>query len=541
MATASSLLSEERFLCSICLEVFTEPVSTPCGHNFCRPCIHEYWDTSDVCQCPFCKRKFSSRPELQVNTTISELVAEFAKMFRVNVSTPHPGLPEKGSILCDICTEMKEKAVKSCLMCLTSFCEVHLEPHQRVSVLKSHKLIDPVSNLDEKMCKRHNKITELYCRTDKACICVLCFKTGHKSHNVISLEEEYEAMIVKNGDVMANIQTMIQSRCDKIDEIENSLDASQKEADEEKEASVQVFTDFLHAIQKNQADLLEVIEERHRAMKQKAEGFLKELRMEVVELKSRRSQLEQLSQSEDHHSFLQNFSSLCSPSNKDWANVGIHSDLSFNEVRRAVAQVTQTADEILEKIPEIKMKRMREHAVDLTLDPDTAHCSLAISQDGKQVATAEKQALPKNPKRFEMYPEVLAKEGFTGGKFYFEVQVKDKNKWAVGVVRESVDRKGDTDLSVSDGYWTIGLDEGIYYTYENSPVTLELLKLLKVGIFVDFDKQVVSFYDADSKSHIYSFSGCHCKEKLYPYFCPQDNKDKMNAAPLVITPVPHTL
>lgn len=173
MATASSLLSEERFLCCICLDVFTEPVSTPCGHNFCRPCIHKYWDSSDVCQCPFCKRTFSSRPELNVNTTMSELAAEFAKLVQVKVSTSDRELPEGTNVLCDICTGMKEKAVKSCLMCLTSFCVVHLEPHQRVSVLKSHKLIDPVINLDERMCKKHNKITELYCRTDKACVCVL--------------------------------------------------------------------------------------------------------------------------------------------------------------------------------------------------------------------------------------------------------------------------------------------------------------------------------------------------------------------------------
>lgn len=247
----ATLLLEERFLCSICLEVFTEPVSAPCGHNFCRSCIHKYWDSSDVCQCPFCKRTFSSRPELHVNTTMSELVAEFAKMVRLKVSTPRPGLPERGSILCDICTEVQERAVKSCLMCLTSFCEVHLEPHRRVSVLKSHKLIDPVSNLDDRMCKMHNKMTELYCRTDEACICVLCFKTDHKSHNVISLEEEFEAVIVKNDDVMEHIQKMIQARCDKIDEIENAVDASRKEADEEKtqacRCSLTSFTRFRRA------------------------------------------------------------------------------------------------------------------------------------------------------------------------------------------------------------------------------------------------------------------------------------------------------
>ncbi|XP_049422203.1 E3 ubiquitin-protein ligase TRIM47-like isoform X2 [Epinephelus fuscoguttatus] len=312
MATSSCLLSEDKFLCSVCLDVFTEPVSTPCGHNFCSACIHKYWDSRDICQCPLCKRTFSPRPQLQVNTFVSELLAEFKSSAQVKASTPDPQLPGTADVLCDICSDLKEKAVKSCLTCLASFCEVHLEPHHRVPTFKSHTLLDPLKNLDDKMCKTHNKITELYCRTDQACVCVLCINTDHKSHSVVPLEEEYEAVMAKKDETMANIQKMIESRCEKIAEIEESLEVSQREAEKEKEASVQVFTDLIRSIQRSQAELVELIEERYRATKQKAEGFLTELRMEVAELQSRSSQLEQLSQSEDHHHFLQSFSTLCS-------------------------------------------------------------------------------------------------------------------------------------------------------------------------------------------------------------------------------------
>ncbi|XP_044041494.1 zinc finger protein RFP-like [Siniperca chuatsi] len=542
MAIASCLLSEEQFLCSVCLDVFIEPVSTPCGHNFCSACIHKYWDSSDICQCPFCKRIFSPRPELQVNTVVSELAAEFKTLVQVKASTPDKQLAGTADVLCDICSEIKENAVKSCLMCLASFCEVHLEPHQRVASFKSHTLLDPVKNLDDRMCKSHNKITELYCRTDQVCICVLCFKTNHKSHNVVPLEEEYEAVMAKKDEAMASIQKMIQSRSEKIVEIENSVVVSQREAEKEKEASVQVFTDLIRSIQRSQAELVEVIEERYRATKQKAECFLKELKMEMAELESRSSQLEQLSQSEDHHHFLQSFPTLCSPLNKDWTNIGVPSDLSFEAVRGAVTLLKQRLGEIMEGLPEIKMKRMREHAVDLTLDPDTAFCSLVISQDGKQVILVDtKQNLPYNPKRFEMYSEVLAKEGFTTGKFYYEVQVTGKTEWIVGVVRESVDRKKDMALSVKNGAWVIGLDDGIYSAYTKSTVKITLKeKLQTVGIFVDYDKGVVSFYDVNSKSHIYSFTGALFTEKLYPYFCLQSNVNGTNSAPLIITPVPQT-
>ncbi|CAN9508171.1 unnamed protein product [Ophioblennius macclurei] len=537
MAAASSLLSEDRFLCSICLDTFTQPVSTPCGHNFCCECLHTYWDKSPICQCPFCKKTFASRPELHVNTTLSDLVAEFAKMVQVKASTSDPQLEEQGAILCDICSEIKHKAVKSCLVCLTSFCEAHLEPHHRVSVLKSHKLIDPIGNLDEKLCKQHCKLTELYCRTDRAFVCAMCFKTDHKSHDVVSLEEEYEAMIDKKDKVMADIQSRIQSRYEKIGQIKNELDASQVFAEKEKVTMVQMFEEFVRSIRRSQAELEEAIEERQRATKQKAEGFLKELETEINDLERWSSELEQLSQSEDHHCFLQNFSTRSLPSNKDWTDIGRLTKASFEPVRESFKQVRQQADEIMETIPEIKMKRMREHAVDVTFDPDTAHQSLIVSKDRKQVTVGTQQNLPNNPKRFEQYPEILGKEGLMSGKAYFEVQVKENTEWIVGVVRESINRKGAEGLSVSNGFWVFQLDEGTYKTYDRRAVTIKLEeKLEKIGVFVDYEKGVVSFYNAHSKLQIYSFTGKSFKEKLYPYF--YNNGEP--PAPLIITPVPQS-
>ncbi|KAG8005608.1 Zinc finger protein RFP [Nibea albiflora] len=390
------------------------------------------------------------------------------------------------------------------------------------------------------MCKIHNKLTELYCRTDKACICALCFKTDHKGHNVVLLEEEYEAVMSKKGAAMANIRKMIESRSKKVAEIKSSVDKAKKE----KEASVQVFTDLISSIQRCQAELVEVIEERYAATKQKAEGFLTELKLEVTELKSRSSQLEQLSQSEDHHHFLQSFPKLCSPLNKDWTNTGVHSDLSFEAVRDSVTQLKQRVDELMEELPEIKMKRMREHAVDLTFDPDTAHCSLVISQDGKQVIDGDtEQSLPRYRKRFEACPEVLTKEGFTTGTFYYEVQVEGSTRWVIGVVKESVNRKTDAPQSVKSGYWTIGLDEGIYKAYRATKHSDEITlkeKPEKVGIFVDYNKGVVSFYNVISKSHLCSFTSCHFTEKVYPYFCLQEYMYGTNSAPLIITPVTQT-
>ncbi|XP_060947387.1 E3 ubiquitin-protein ligase TRIM39-like [Limanda limanda] len=545
MASASSLLSEERLLCSICLDVFTDPVSLSCGHNFCSSCLHTYWDSGDTCQCPMCKREFSTRPELQVNTFISELADEFKKLVQVKASTPGPQLSAV-DVLCDFCSEIKEKAVKSCLTCLFSFCESHLEPHRRVARLKGHTLSEPVKNLDDRMCETHNKMTELYCLKEQAFICFLCLKADHKGHNAVPLEEQYEKVAATKDEAQANMQKLIQTRIEKIAEVEKLLDVSRVDSEKEEQAAVQVFTELIQSIQASQAELVEAIQQRHRGIKQKGEEFLKELRREVTELKSRSSQLEHLSQSQDHYHFLQSFPTLSKPPHESCPDTDLDPDLSFQATRGHLTRLKQRVEEIMEEIPEIRMKRikrMREHAVDLTLDPDTANYSLVISEDGKQVTVddnIEKDKVKDNPKRFDTYCEVLAKEGFTTGKFYFEVQVKGKIRWFVGVVRESVDRKNERVLSVENGFWCIRLVEGKYQTNADSEPIILKEELQKVGVFVDYNKGEVSFYNADSKSHICCITGCCFTEKLYPYFCPDPNYNGTNSAPLVITPVPQT-
>uniref|UniRef100_A0A3B4AY58 RING-type domain-containing protein n=1 Tax=Periophthalmus magnuspinnatus TaxID=409849 RepID=A0A3B4AY58_9GOBI len=115
--------SEETFLCSICLEMFSEPVTTPCGHNFCRHCISQAWDTDGRCTCPLCKRSYSTRPELSVNTLLKEMVSQF----KLEKEKSKSQVSKPGEVKCDLCSEPKLEALKSCLVCLSSFCEKHFE------------------------------------------------------------------------------------------------------------------------------------------------------------------------------------------------------------------------------------------------------------------------------------------------------------------------------------------------------------------------------------------------------------------------------
>uniref|UniRef100_A0A8C2HQU9 RING-type domain-containing protein n=1 Tax=Cyprinus carpio TaxID=7962 RepID=A0A8C2HQU9_CYPCA len=122
MSSSSGPLTEE-LQCSICLDVFTDPVTTPCGHNFCKTCLNKHWDNSQTCSCPYCKETFSQRPDLKINITLREVADHYKK------KSPE----EKNEILCDFCEERKLKALKSCLVCQSSYCETHLESHLKVA------------------------------------------------------------------------------------------------------------------------------------------------------------------------------------------------------------------------------------------------------------------------------------------------------------------------------------------------------------------------------------------------------------------------
>ncbi|KAL0157548.1 hypothetical protein M9458_045624, partial [Cirrhinus mrigala] len=146
---------------------------------------------------------------------------------------------------------------------------------------------------------------------------------------------------------------------------------------------------------------------------------------------------------------------------------------------------------------------------DVTLDPDTANPHLILSDDGKQVSDGDiKQDVPENPKRFDACSCVLAKEGFSSGRFYYEVQVKGKTEWDLGVVRESINRKGTITYTPVNGFCSLALrNENEYDACENPSVSLSLkVKPEKVGVFVDYEEGLVSFYDVGSSSHIYSFT-----------------------------------
>ncbi len=160
--------------------------------------------------------------------------------------------------------------------------------------------------------------------------------------------------------------------------------------------------------------------------------------------------------------------------------------------------------------------------MNVILDADTAHPHLIVSRDGKQVKSGNRQTkgVDGGKDRFNDYLGVLGKDGFSSGCFYFEVQVKGQTEWYLGVTRESVNRKGLIRLSPMNGYCTVCLRDGGYWAYEFTHVSLSLsVDPQRVGVFVDYETGLVSFYDVQSMYHIYSYTDQSFDEKLYPFVC----------------------
>ncbi|CAN9508213.1 unnamed protein product [Ophioblennius macclurei] len=585
MASVGSPPSEDQFLCSICLDVFTDPVSTPCGHNYCKACITGYWDSSKHRQCPMCKKSFGGRQQLRVNTDFRDMLMHFNSM-RMRTGVEIHVKP--GEVPCDICVGPKLKAQKTCLMCLASYCECHLEPHLRVASLKKHKLTEPVSNLEDRVCKKHDKMLELFCQQDQVCICFMCLKDDHVAHEAVPLEQAHREKSAQLLSATCGMKMTEETKSSTVKEVKVSIQRSKVESDSDI-SSIDAFFAALDASLKcRKSELIGVIQKKQKASETEAEGRVAQLEQELAELRGRRSKMEQLLQTDDHLPLLQNWLSLQLPAHTEDRPDPAPQQLSDNSlqiyagiVKKAVARmekaIANEMDLLLHEVslsdscevadgppmargirqddltPADKLTVIQQcHAVNVTLDVSTVSPGLLVSSDRKQLTFCESVwfNLYEHTCKVEGPPFVLATQSYSSGKFYFEVQVCGVGNFWVGVVNTTVSHKG---------CWMLGLyhtNGECYSVFDKSRIEDLFLsqKPERVGVFVDYDAGEVSFYDVDAKTLIYSFTGYNFnptstlksvlssvtgglldqRQKLYPSFSIFASQQ---GSRLVITPV----
>ena len=203
-------------------------------------------------------------------------------------------------VACDVCTGRKLKALKSCLVCLASYCEKHLQPHLQSAPLKKHKLVEPSEKLQENICSRHDEVMKMFCRTDQQCICYLCSVEEHKDHDTVSAAAERTERQRELGLRRQTIQQRVQDTEKDVKLLQQEEEALNGSADKAVKDSEKIFTELIQLMKKRSSDVKQQIRSQQETEVRRVRELQKRLEQEITELKRRDHELKQLSDTEDH-------------------------------------------------------------------------------------------------------------------------------------------------------------------------------------------------------------------------------------------------
>ncbi|NXW01731.1 TRI39 ligase, partial [Fregetta grallaria] len=484
MALAGALERlQEEAICPICLEYMNEPVSIDCGHNFCQGCIAKHCQDKGLWadgpfSCPQCRascHRSGFRPNRQL-ANIVESIRQLGLQGSLGME-PQPGTP---------------------------------------------------------LCAQHDERLKLFCEEDEEAICVVCRESlHHRTHTVYPIEEAVHVYKVK---------------------LQKSLERLLKEIEDTKkrESAERTKTQECKAVKKKRERIVSEFRKLHRLLADEENLLLQKLEEEekrillvinenLARLVEQKSLLEEL--------ILEIKEKIQQPADRLlamlWALDAAHGHCSpfrCEGIRFPSPKAVSVTLKENYSIPErcLGMRDMlKKFKVDVTLDPETAHPELTLSEDRKSVRRGSKKLLLSffdNPKRFGTSPVVLGSQVFFSGRCYWEVQVGDKPEWGLGLCRESASRKGIVLFSPNNGYWVLRLQNGGNYEALTSPISPLTLSVRprRIGIFLDYEAGEISFYNVSDRSHIYTFTD-KFSGNLRPLFFLGAFLGGRNAEPLVIS------
>ncbi|XP_032997857.1 tripartite motif-containing protein 10-like [Lacerta agilis] len=481
MASSSSTDVGEEATCPICMEYLTDPVTLDCGHNYCQGCIVNYCDTWEQMQvgdleCPFCKARMQSGS------------------FRPN--------------------------------------------WQLANIVEKIKLLPPNKG-EKELCKRHKEKLHLFCKEDEELVCLLCERSPeHRSHTVVLKEEaaqEYKTLICGRLKHLKKERGKMLAYEAKIGEESNSL---LKLTETERQNIEEKFRQLHQFLEEQEEHLLNEIEEMAKETARRRDEQLARLSRKLSSLERVIREMEEKSQ-QPANELLQDVRCTlqrCKQRERSENPLTFPPELKRNISNFWVAnpilyvEMEKIKDVLLFGVlqkgkywvkDQIQVSLIFSPTANVTLDPDTAHPILILSEDLQSVRYGAKpQVLSNNPESFNVWPCVLGREGFTAGKHFWEISVGNAECWAVGVARKSVKRKGIFPLSPERGIWAVRKSGARYSacTYPDSSLSLSW-EPKRIRVTLDYGGGRVSFSDADSGAELYMFSGASFSgETLLPFF-----------------------
>ncbi|XP_073334600.1 tripartite motif-containing protein 16-like [Pagrus major] len=517
MAQRAVQLDQDIISCPICLDLLKDPVTTPCGHSYCKNCINDHWDTEDerrIHSCPQCRKSFTPRPELLKNTMLAALVEELKKtgLQAAPADLCYAG-PE--DVACDVCTGRKLKALKSCLQCVASYCEKHLQPHYESPPFKKHKLVEP-SKKQENICSRHDEVMKMFCRTDQQCICYLCSVEEHKGHDTVSAAAERTERQRELEVRRQNIQQRIQDRQKDVKVLQQEVKAINRSANKAVKHSEKIFTQLIRLMEKRCSDVKQQVRSQQETEVSRVKELQEKLEQEITELKRKDAELKKLSHTEDHNQFLHNYPSLSALSESTHSSsINIRPLKYFEDVTAAVSEVrdklqdvlretwtnislTETQVDVLLPQPENKTRAdFLRYSCDITLDPNTANTLLLLSEGNRKATVMRQhQSYSSHPDRFTRCVQVLSRESLTG-RCYWEVERRG-GEVRVAVAYKNISRAGSSHqcgFGYNDKSWMLYCSTDRYeFWYNNVKTPVSGPVSSRVGVYLDHSAGILSFY-----------------------------------------------
>ncbi|XP_010796087.1 tripartite motif-containing protein 16-like [Notothenia coriiceps] len=538
--------SEDLFDCSICLQLLEDPVTTSCGHSYCMKCINNFWDGHNdrgkSYSCPQCRQTFCPRPDLKRNTLLAALLEEHRKTHSEDADNITHAAP--GDVQCDACTGRKRKACMFCLVCLASYCKTHLKPHFEVPPLKKHNLIKASAWIIDRICGRHDKLLEIYCRTDQQFICLLCTMDEHKGHDTVAVAAEKCQMQRQLGQTKLKIADRLLHSESKIMELRQAAgsirDAAWEACEDLERLCAEHICTLVRSVERKRSEMRERVGEAEKSGVDWTNIRVGQLEREVSELRSREDRLNQLSLTEDPIQFVQGFKAL--------GDLPVFADSSPDKLTEFISGQTKKLKDLcnkekiellrdpeknlLWKRPTIKEKTisrmylLTKYQGDTTLevDPNTVAACLHLSDRNREISWSDRdQAHPDHADRFSYYHQALCKNSLQYSH-YWEVE------WDGGIVDlavsyRSIERNG-SGKSCCFGHnelsWKLTCSLSGCTFWHNNLHKGQIPPVLsrRVGIHLDFEAGTLGFYSVSDSG---SFSQLHhvqtiFTEPLYPGF-----------------------
>ncbi|KAK7938645.1 hypothetical protein WMY93_001971 [Mugilogobius chulae] len=484
---AHKALDHEALSCPVCLDLLKDPVTIPCGHSYCRKCIQQHWDQEEQKQlysCPECRQSFSPRPVLIKHIMLAGLVEQLKK---TGLTAPPADRCYAGpqDVSCDVCTGRKLKAVQSCLQCVASYCESHLQPHYDAAALQKHQLVAPSHKLQENICSQHHKVMDIFCRSDQQSICYLCSMEQHKGHDTV---------------------TASRTR-DRPEEAPTGGPGHQPLCPDSSAAQQgQLQRDGL-LLDKRRSEVEQQIRSQETTQLSRVQELQDRLQQDVTELKRSISELDTLGLTPDHNQFLQLYASLSTDTQStEPARIHTGPRSHFEEVTRAVSalsdklQLTLSPDQVLLSPAEPKTRDdFLQYSTQITLDPNTVNTRLSLSDGNRRVTLMRKdQKYPDHPDRFSYFEQVLSRESLTG-RSYWEMELNVRFV-RVAVSYRDIQRKGSSDecyFGHNDKSWALHCD--IFrssFTFVFNSVRSQIPGPVgsRIGVYLDHSAGVLAFY-----------------------------------------------